>query len=665
MNNKMTVIKTKDFTPENWQNDYNYVLDYLKDHIEKDYAQNTFIEVEFADGESVRLTLFDYIINIIMWYPLITLRYPILKTELFFPENLTKKELKNYIDKHVVIRFREQIDNTQMNIICADLLDCFKFIRFFGFYLSNTISLTDDIALMESDPEVYDYFHTKLAQYPIPEIKRRGQEITNKLINKIKENPWHGLSSVFKTGEIINPKQYRPYAVNIGTSPDGKGGVLPITVDNSYINGGLSTIAYNFVDYTGGRLADIIKSKNVGDAGDFARRLALNNSDLILHEDPNYVCDSENFIPVHISNEEVLSAFKMRYYRFNPKGMEYCIDIDYKKDLHLIGQTIYLRSPMTCSSAAKDNKVCHRCYGKLAITNKLINAGSFAVKALSSGLTQKLIGAKHVLDTIAQEIVWDASSAHLIAMDGNIVFLNPKIDFTGCKFVIEPESISLENEFDNATYNESIDRFFILFPNGEKLAIMTAELDRLYITNELNTIIRLNAYPVNRAIVINCEELIGRGLVLIKIKNDDLSKTLNDLKHIIDLNEVTTKHTLSSIIADFLETSFKGGISLDNIHMEMILANQIRSIEDELLKPEWEFKDEPYKLITLSTSLNNNPNIFVAMSAGTLKPQLYNPLTFRKSKSSFMDTFFMEQPQVYLKEEIQVINGKTKQAWED
>ena len=76
--------------------------------------------------------------------------------------------------------------------------------------------------------------------------------------------------------------------------------------------------------------------------------------------------------------------------------------------------------------------------------------------------------------------------------------------------------------------------------------------------------------------------------------------------------------------------------------------NQIRDIEDILEKPNWKIPNAPYQILTTNQALTNNPNVVISLMYQKLSKTLYAPLTFRKNKPSFMDLFFMEQPQEFL-----------------
>src|SRR5699024_1917312 len=125
-----------------------------------------------------------------------------------------------------------------------------------------------------------------------------------------------------------------------------------------------------------------------------------NNMDDMLYPNPDYVCDSKHFIAITIKDSKTLSMYRGRYYRLQENGVEYQISQNpLRNEMHLIGKTVLFRSPITCASRARGHGICYRCYGNLAHTNYDINIGRIASELLSSKLTQRLLSAKHLLET--------------------------------------------------------------------------------------------------------------------------------------------------------------------------------------------------------------------------------------------------------------------------
>ena len=64
-----------------------------------------------------------------------------------------------------------------------------------------------------------------------------------------------------------------------------------------------------------------------------------------------------------------------------------------------------------------------------------------------------------------------------------------------------------------------------------------------------------------------------------------------------------------------------------------------------LKKPKWFQLNPDYEILSLNRALTCNPSVTISMSYQKVSKLLYNPLTFKKNGTSFMDLFFMERPQ--------------------
>lgn len=646
-------IYTKDINVTNWKTHLDAIINIMKDGIEKDFVQHMFINVVFADDLDCDLSLFDYYFNLSMWNCIIQAGGIIESKHLWFPENITQKTIKQYIDTKFIDAYRRANFggisiyelNRHLNNMIDGSLSTYSYIDIFSFYLANTINIEDTLDLMNKYPRFNELMHADLSQVPVEDVKKVGMEYTNEVIKFI-ENSDHCLADSFRAEEGVNPKQFKEFQVNIGSKPDGRGGIFPTIINRSFLNGGVCDIPSTFIESAGGRTAQIIAKCNVGTSGHFARLLGLNNRDTILHSDMNYVCNSTNFQEITISSERILKWFHGRYYRLDPKGMEYLLDA--RKDKHLVGKKLYFRSPMTCASAARGDGICYRCYGTLAYTNCNINIGQLAAELLSSALTQRLLSAKHLLESAVQKLSWCDDFYNFFEADFNIIHLIDDYDYTGYKLLIDPDNVYMESEEDNFDYNEYITQFQIVDPSGNVSTISTADYDSIYISNSLNDIIRKAGEPVEGNIELDMKLLEGQDVFLVYITNNELSKTLEMIKSIINKKAITESFDRHQILQKFVETVIEGGLNTIAVHLEVILSNQLRSIDDILEKPDWTVKDNDYVLMTLNDALTYNPSITTTMSYQKLAKTLYNPLSFRKNKPSFLDLLFMEKPQEFM-----------------
>ena len=393
--NKVVNIDLRSITKDTWQSHYDSVLNLFKDGIETECIQRGFVNVTFYNNVSIDLSLADYLINLIMWNMLIRTNIDIYPMHIFFANEIKKDTIKDYIDRFLIDTSRKNFTNKELNNIIDDTLFRIHDIDSFAMFLSNTVNLEDNVFLMNKCADFNDCMHADLSGIPLEDVKSVGMEYANRAISIMKDaNRYlgydHCLADACRASEGINPKQFKEFTINIGTKPNGHGGIFEKPILSSFINGGVATPLDYFIESSTGRTAQIIKYQNVGSSGHFARILGLNNMDSSLYPNPNYDCHSVNFVRILVKDKKTLKMLKNKYYRLDPRGME---NIIHATDSHLIGQYIYLRSPITCASAARGQGICYKCYGDLAYTvfdagiNFGVNIGRIASETLSSSLT--------------------------------------------------------------------------------------------------------------------------------------------------------------------------------------------------------------------------------------------------------------------------------------
>lgn len=666
----MTII-VSNINKGNYNDHFYGILNILRDGIELQEVQSMFVNVVFKPGVSCKLSIIDFMFNLMMWNLLIRTNQRIKPKHIFFDMYLTQSSIKDYIDNYLIDMMRDKIDNRTLNNIIDDTIVKYRVIEEFALYLANTINLEDTIELMDKCPEFNELMNFDFTKVPLEDMKDVGMDVTHKIIDIIIDSKKylghdHCLANNFRASQGISDKQYREFNSVIASKPNGLGGIFPIAIANSFINGGVNNPKYYFIESSAARTAQILGKINVGDSGHFARLLGLNNQDSFLHHDPRYVCDTKNFEEIYISSKTMLAMLRNKYYRLAPDGPERKIN---KNDDHLIGKKIYLRSPMTCASAARGEGVCYRCYGDLAYINYNINIGKIAAELLSSKLTQRMLSAKHLLETIINKVVWSPKMYDYFEIESNIISILPDLNTKGLKLIINPDDITLSNDYDDSdddydesatileSYNESITEFYIKTETDELIHMTSENKEKLYITNELNEAIRKHGTPDNGCISVPLSALVDkdgvevRPVFLTVIMNNDLNKTLDMLMEVINKNSVTESMDRNSFLQTFMETLIEGNLFLNSSHCEVMLMNQLRAVDDILAQPDWTNKDEPSRVIALRKALLNNPSITNTLSYQNISSVLYNPLTFRKNKASFMDLFFMEKPQEYLSSE--------------
>ena len=643
------------------------------DETDFDYVTQVPIYVNFRDRIEVPLRVPDLLFNLAGWYACIRTNQLIQPRHIIFdPRYMTRATIKRFMDTHIIPQTRKTIPTRELSAILDDTSVLFKQADEFSLFLMDTANLEDNLDLMNIDKEFYDILHADLSDVPIEEFNKAGMDLTNRAVEIILKSgevmPYeHCFATAFRSKEGINIKQYKEAAISIGTKPDGNGGVFAVPINTSFMNGGVGDPLYYFIDSSNGRTAQIMSKINVGDSGAFARLLGLNNTDTYLYPDPNYDCCTRNFQKITITNIEFLNRYIGRYYRMFPDGMQYVIN---KEDTWLVGKTIYLRSPMTCASNARGDGICYKCYGDLAYTNNNINIGKMAAEILSSKLTQRLLSAKHLLTTVIKKIKWTQDFYRFFDIEGNAIKLQDDVELKNFTIIIDPDDIDMENELDfsdddsrssgnSEIYNEYITKFTIVSKAGEEMEIHTEDFDKMYLTTDFNNIIRKKAVNADDKFAIPMSSISTDDYIFyIVIHNNEMSKTMEELMDIINKNAVTKSMDKDQILQAFIDTTIKGDLYIHSSHCEVILSNQLRDAEDPLSRPQWQYPNAAYQIFTLNDALNYNPSVIITLMYQRLSKVLYNPLTFKKNGTSFIDLFFMENPTEHLAKTTEIIEGR-------
>ena len=632
------------------------ILHIFQDGIETPQVQSSSLMVRFTDGEIVKLSIFDYWFNLLFWGLPVSAGKPIDSRYLWFYEDITQDCISDYINTRFLKDNRERYDNMTINNMIDDVLYKFQFIDKFSLYLYNTANNEDTIELMKESKEFYDCVHCDLSKVPIEDVKDVGMSYTKKGIDIIKKSKKHWAIPAFRAREGINVKQYREFQFNIGTIPDGNGGVYPYIVNGNYANRGISDLRYYLADADKARLAQIMSHHNVGTSGAFARILGLNNMDDRLHPDPHYVCNSKHFVEIQIKDAKTLSMYKGRWYRFIPNGIEYQISQTPLTDnVDLIGKTILVRSPITCASRARGEGICYRCYGALAHTNYDNNIGKIAEELLSEKLTQKLLSAKHLLETNIKKLKWTETFSQFFDIDYSNIRLKDDIEWKKWKMIIDPiedDDVEIEDMDSALQFNRYVTSVTIVSPKGDTYTVGTEDEDSLYISPELNILINRRSPDQDGLYIIDMETLKDTNVFMIEVVNNELGRTLEKIQSILNkIGEIKRLGTKDRCTQALVDTVIEGGLNIDAIHLETLLSHQCKAKDSNLEEPEWEYPNAEYRMIALSEALRDNRSITVSLMYKNTKKLLFYPLSFIKCAPSVLDLFFMTHPQNYMSSE--------------
>ena len=649
-------VNTNDWNSENLEEYFTDIYNILCDGIELPEVQQLKVHVVFADGEDAVLSIFDFLYNLIFATLIVKTGKKFTSDKIWFEEDISQSVIAKYIDDNYVRYERTRLPFMELNENIDIIFEKFRRIRNFQLWEANTMNFKDTLDLMNKYPEFNDTMHFNVKGLTLENAKQAALAATDTQLKYIADPAnGHCLMDSVRTGEGLNKKQFSEVATNLSVKPDGNGSVYPYIIPTSFMNGGLNTDESLIIESNVGRQAQILAKTNVGVSGAFSRILGLNNQDTFLNPDPNYSCDTKNFEIVTIDNDEMLKAYDMRYYKTNPQGIDHLIDYD--NDKFLIGKTIFLRSPMTCASAARGHGICYKCYGNLAFVNRDIGPGKMAAEHLGSRYTQRLLSAKHLLEAKVLGMIWSEPFKDIFTVDFNTIHCKEEDEFDYSNWYLQidtsEDSFFQEDDMDETSeYNMYVEEFNVIDPEGKTYSIHTQDSDPIYIQAELYSIIQDRLKTMNEdetVVTIPMTELQNvLTLFIVNVKNNELSATMNKVKNIINNNKETSKYDRNSILREFLLTNYKGGIKLASVHFEVLLMNQMRYDKDINQMPDWTVPHSPedpgYQILTLNKALAENPSITVRMQYSKLSKTLFNPSTFKMTKASVYDLYSMTNP---------------------
>ena len=657
-------LDIKDITIENYYDHFNAVTNILRDGIELEEIQNSKVYVKMK-GEVIPFTLTEYWINLMFWTIPIYAGIGVSREYLFDTSAITKGSIKQYFDK-IIKKIEGRVDFISLNNLIDEAIYKLKYVNDFGMYLANTLNFKDTIDLMRKYPEFYDSMHSDLSNVSIEDVIKVGMDYTETQIKYITaEDSDHCLKDSFIAREGVNKKQYKEVASSIGTKPDGRGSVYPHVIQNSFMNGGVNDPESLFIDSSVGRIAQILQKMNVGISGSFARLLETNNIDTFFNMNPDYACSTRNFIKILIKDNTWLKLYDKRYYKLKENGPDYLLDYD--TDKHLIGQELYFRSPITCESYANGTGICRKCYGELYTVNRDINPGKIAAALLSAIYTQMLLSAKHLLESAAMEIKWCDAMSSIFDVELTVVSFKADLDVKKYSIIIDPAGVDSDDDSEDDETVDLIDstdfvnKFEVMCPDGHTVEIYTQDEDNIYFTEDFNAILSSKKAKEtdDGRILIPGAALEGVPIFYVKIQNKELQRTLERSKQIINKSDVTESFTKDQIVSEFISANLDGNINLQAVHMETIIANQVRTDEkDSTEMPDWRIPNVGYKVISLNSALSNSPSITVTLEYQKIASTLVNPLSTKKRKASVFDLFFMEKPQDYIVNQNLISNEK-------
>ena len=428
-----------------------------------------------------------------------------------------------------------------------------------------------------------------------------------------------------KYTKIVKPKQMEELYINFSQIPDGKD-IMPIIMNGNGFKAGYHDLEVFYGGAVAAKVPDLMNDKWMGDAGYFGRNLMMLTYGTI--SQTVYDCGSRNLLPITI-DETALRMMQGRYYqRTKHDGI---LRVFHKKDRHLLGKTLWFRSPCTCNL---NEDCCHVCYGTVALqVGKLPGGFIYTTELMTSRVAQNILSAKHLLKTDAEKIDFSSNFEKWFTLNSSAVY--PKDEK---KFDIYIREDYDENMSEYLTFYCGKEMEEVTIQHYADIAITDSVLskakkveidDVLYYKITSHKVIEYsgelcNITPINVSI-------ISQYMKIMKFFNTHASK----MERVEDAVVVLMK-------------LLDGLIPLFSVHGEIIISHLLRAVDNKVKRPNWLNVDEPYQILPLKTALGSSESAATALSFERAGSQLLSSIfdlrneINRVGARSFSDYLFGE-----------------------
>lgn len=635
--NTIIIIESKMEDKKTYRKFLEKVYDDLKAGFEYKELRTCPVYFKFFEEDEIKtMQLRHFLTNLMFWEPMITLEVTKLNNDFIVDcTKISSGYIKSYIDNKIVIPYKNRIENKRMNIIIHDVIHNLSRISLdFNMILGLSINIESFINLSKQNERFNEIIRTKIPENMQPsEIESTLNSLMYEQIDILRRED-NVLRPMLNAGSGIKDKQLSEFAINGGLKPDLSGKTIPIPINSNFIVGGLSSIKHYYIDSIGGRKALIMNKKEMGRAGYFARKVNLLCSSVQLSKTEED-CGTLRPITVVIKTKKHLEKYIGRYARLLTSREYFMIT---GKETDLIGESLLVRSPVTCAS----DKVCKMCYGNLASTNADISIGTYASTKVSEPVGQNILSTKHLLTTDSCAIEFeDKRFSDFFNIYGNTIVLDTE-DTNNYSLVIIGENIHKIDEYEDLQYNNYISVFHVKNNvTGEMIEFADKELKELFLAETLVKLVKKKKeiYEIKLSDLDNLTELF-----IVEIENNELTKPLYNIIGVLCKADHNNCNTIDEMVQSLVDLLIESKIAAVAVHAEVLIRPLIRDVYEVLERPNFRkyVSENDYQIMTVDSALVKNPSVLISLSAQDLKRQLKSPLTFKKKDESFLDPFFKE-----------------------
>lgn len=596
-----------------------------------------------CDKKLYVMSIPQFILNLIFWKANVVFKINITANEMYDYSN-TNSNTFNDIMEHVtkmLVDYHERVTK-EIAYCIADIKDKLStFSQNCSSISCNTMSIWDVLQFRNRNKEFKELFDMSLTDdQTIEDIEKTTKAAEKKMVKLIKEDKDNCFRNYVLAGRLKIP-QLAKMLCAVGTRPDIDKTIIPRPIKKSYIRGLQDTAEY-YMETITARDAMMTKNDNLPRSGFLSRKINRLTSNIDIKYSVKD-CGSDRYLNYHVENDDYLDMIDGKYY-LDEKTNKLKI-VDYVNDKHLIGETLKIRTLITCR--CKDG-ICETCVGKTSVRLRETRIGALPAIKCINPMSQKALSAKHDLGTKSIAITNETLKKYF-TNDGMDFFIKPEYASSrNLQLIIRSDSIedivytNVDTSDDEVNTVIALD-YIAIRDHGQEFPIENEGM-RIALSDEILSNKRIfsedDENSENMIIQISKIENTEDPIFYAILDTEEISKYLNTLIKLIDTSAVNKCTTYDDLLVELVKVIYDSGFVDNIIHFECIVKSMLRSDSCKSLPPDWSVNGNVnYKILKISDAIMNK-DLYTAIEYQNLRNLFKTASICKRLGTSLYDPFF-------------------------
>jgi len=653
--NELKIDLKELFTIFRSKRDYDVFCEYITNYIMDDYTRaNNIVTIYDENNNIINISLFQLLINLYLLEFNFMYKVPVTRDWLVDIDKRFFQDYHKHIEEYTQTKIYPFIKKKKLN--SGEVFSWFlsnlterltRLTELFAPISAPTLNLFDIAKFTERDANFRDLLDTTIDETKsFATIEKELVEDGKRLKKIILQDGKSCLVPFIESG-CLNDQQLQQMFIAVGPRMSSSNIVMNHIMKRSYLNG-LQNVGDLIAESEIAAKGLIWKKKYVSVSGYMSRETNLTGMNLSIDysmEDcgtphyVNYQVKDKKFLDLVISKNMILPNGKI-------------VEIK-PTDTHLIGQTIKLRSIVTCAHPNR-HKVCKCCYGNPKEFKSDYMIGGATSTQIENPLSNLVMAVKHHTGTKTKEFDNEELLKLFNNEDSKLVLKQLKeadrISILFNKEYVEDIVERLENDADleddddidteninsNSVVSSMLTDITIItkkydeFTNEETETSYDVTLDGVFLTlsPEMMTLhnVKKIELPIDSEVAILHLEDIKPGTAVFNIKyiTAETSRYIKELKNIIERSKPNWYTNLDDPINEFADLINRVGMkNKELVYMEPIIHALTRDPNNIMKRPNFSKKNVDVCVVNLKTAI--------------FKGDLYSSLIFQELTKVFKD----------------------------